>query len=312
MKYLKFYKKENIEQKDVFNYFLKTLKPSIMTYDYFLNWEKINSFVLKYKIELNLLNSLINSEDIETDFKELIIKYPNLIEVLPVLLAVRDKELNIIKDSKNKDLSYTNYNFNITQKITEEEAKHYFVFFKETGLINLFVNKKIKNLVDYVYGVEAGLDSNGRKNRTGKLMENLVEIFISELIKNNKNLEYLSQATAHKIKDKWNYVVEFDKSERSFDFAIYNTSTKKIFLIETNFYSGGGSKLKAVCGEFKKLFETLKLQGIDFIWITDGNGWNTTKKPLEEVFNQNEYIFNLKMLEKNILKEIIGEQDRIF
>ncbi|MDD3085251.1 MAG: type II restriction endonuclease [Candidatus ainarchaeum sp.] len=305
MKYIEFYKKEKISEKEVFAYFLNTLKPSIMTYDYFLNWEKINSAVSKYKIELNLLNSLLNSENIESEFKSLIIKYPNLIPTLPVLLAVRDQELNIIKDYKSKDLTYTNYKFDLVSNIGEKEAKQYFIFFKETGLINLFLNKKIKNLVDYVYGVEAGLDSNGRKNRTGKVMEKVVEIFISELISKNKNLEYLSQATAHKIKDKWGYVVEFDKSARSFDFAIYNTNNKKIFLIETNFYNGGGSKLKSVCSEFKFLYNTLKSQNIDFIWITDGNGWNTTKKPLEEAFNQNDYIFNLGQLEKDILKEII-------
>lgn len=119
-----------------------------------------------------------------------------------------------------------------------------------------------------------------------------------------KGFEYIAQARATEIKEKWGVVVKVDKSERSFDFAIFNPKTKNIKLIETNFYNGGGSKLKAVCGEFKSLYTELKEQNIDFIWITDGLGWHTTKRPLEETYNHNDYVFNLTSLEKGILKEL--------
>ena len=134
-------------------------------------------------------------------------------------------------------------------------------------------------------------------------MEEVVESFVVEFCK-NKNFEYISQARSSIIKSKWNIDVKIDKSERSFDFAIYNPTNKKIKLFETNFYNGGGSKLKAVCGEFKNLYTELKEQEIDFIWITDGMGWLTAKRPLEEVYNHNDYIFNLNMLENGILNEL--------
>ena len=123
----------------------------------------------------------------------------------------------------------------------------------------------------------------------------------------NENLDFLHQATPNNIKSKWNYDVNFDKSARSFDCAVFNNKTKKLFLIETNFYNGGGSKLKSVCGEFKALFNELHEQNIDFIWITDGKGWLTTKRPLEETFKNNDYIFNLTSLQNGILDEVFSE-----
>ena len=134
-------------------------------------------------------------------------------------------------------------------------------------------------------------------------MESIVEAFVSDFCK-EKGFEYISQARATEIKKKWDVLVKVDKSERSFDFAIFNPKTKNIKLIETNFYNGGGSKLKAVCGEFKSLYTELKEQNIDFIWVTDGLGWYTTKRPLEETYNHNDYVFNLTSLEKGVLKQL--------
>ena len=51
-------------------------------------------------------------------------------------------------------------------------------FMRKTGLFDLMENHIVNNLVDYVTGIETGLDSNGRKNRGGHLMENLVEGFL--------------------------------------------------------------------------------------------------------------------------------------
>lgn len=118
------------------------------------------------------------------------------------------------------------------------------------------------------------------------------------------NLKYIPQASPSKIKLKWNFDIVVDKSERSFDFAVYNPRSNKIKLFETNFYNGGGSKLKAVCGEFRSLYDELKRQNIEFIWITDGLGWHTAKRPLEETYNHNDYVFNLSMLENGALNEL--------
>lgn len=134
-------------------------------------------------------------------------------------------------------------------------------------------------------------------------MEDIVGTYVKGFCEDN-NLEYLTQANAKKILNEWNYKVSVNKSSRSFDFAIYNPSSKKLKLVETNFYNSGGSKLKAVCGEFKVLHNELNRQGIDFIWITDGKGWETALRPLEEVYINNDYTFNLSMLEKGILSEL--------
>ena len=135
-------------------------------------------------------------------------------------------------------------------------------------------------------------------------MEEIVESFISELC-NKNGFQYLAQARSTEIKSKWNVEVKVDKSERSFDFAVYNPKSNMVKLFEVNFYNGGGSKLKAVCGEFRSLYTELKEQNIDFVWVTDGLGWFTTRRPLEETYNHNEYVFNLNMLEAGILDKLV-------
>lgn len=279
-----------------FSNFISTLKNSIKTWDYFVNWNKVFSNSFEIEIILNKLNYLLGKDDLKEEFIRLYSSNPDIIKAFPALLAVREKELEIY-DKEDKTSQF----FNFSKK--DKSAEEYYEFFEKSGIIKLFKDKKIKNLIDYTTGVEVGLDSNGRKNRGGQLMESIVESFVYDFCK-EKGFEYIAQARATEIKEKWNVVVKVDKSERSFDFAIFNPKTKNIKLIETNFYNGGGSKLKAVCGEFKSLYTELKEQNIDFIWVTDGLGWHTTKRPLEETYNHNDYLFNLTSLEKGILKEL--------
>ncbi len=279
-----------------FNNFISTLKNSIKTWDYFVNWNKVFSNSSEIEIILNKLNYLLGKDALREEFIRLYSSNPDIIRAFPVLLAVRERELEIY-DKGNKTSEF--FNFSKQDKTAEE----YYDFFEKSGIINLFKDKKIKNLVDYTIGVEVGLDSNGRKNRGGQLMESIVEAFVEDFCTEN-GFEYISQARATGIKRKWNISVKVDKSERSFDFAVFNPKTKNIKLIETNFYNGGGSKLKAVCGEFKSLYGELKEQNIDFIWVTDGLGWHTVKRPLEETYNHNDYVFNLTSLEKGVLKQL--------
>ena len=283
-------------QKD-FNNLITTFKSSIKTWDYFVNWKKVFANSSELEITLNKLNYLLGKENLKDEFKKLYSSNPDIIKALPVLLAVRENKLEVFdKVTKNSEF----FDFSGTEKDSEK----YYEFLEKSGLARLFQKDGIKNLVDYVMGVEVGLDSNGRKNRGGSLMEEIVESFISELC-NKNGFEYLSQARATAIKSKWGVDVKVDKSERSFDFAVFNPKNKKVKLFEVNFYNGGGSKLKAVCGEFKSLHTELKEQNIDFIWITDGLGWFTTKRPLEETYNHNEYVFNLNMLEAGILDKLV-------
>lgn len=283
-------------QKD-FNNLITNLKSSIKTWDYFVNWKKVFANGSSLEITLNKLNYLLGKEDLKKEFKKLYSSNPDIVKALPVLLAIRENKLEVFdKVIKNSEF----FDFSGTEKSPEK----YYEFLEKSGLYRLFQKDGVKNLVDYVMGVEVGLDSNGRKNRGGSLMEEIVESFISELC-NKNGFEYLSQARSTAIKSKWGVDVKVDKSERSFDFAVFNPKNKKVKLFEVNFYNGGGSKLKAVCGEFKSLYTELKEQNIDFIWITDGLGWFTTKRPLEETYNHNEYVFNLNMLEAGILDKLV-------
>ena len=149
-------------------------------------------------------------------------------------------------------------------------------------------------------GVEAGLDSNARKNRGGHAMENIVEVFVKDFCK-TKGYAYLKEANAEKIKKEWGYNVPVDKSSRRYDFVV--NKGRELLIIETNFYGGGGSKLKSTAGEYRNLFDVLKGR-FKFIWITDGAGWKTTQRPLRETFDHNDYVVNLTMVEKGVFSYI--------
>lgn len=275
-----------------------SFKSSIKTWDYFVNWDKVSANSADLEISLNKLNYLLGKEDLKNEFTKLYESNSDIIKALPVLLAVRENKLEVF-DKVTKDSEFFDF------ANGKDGAEKYFEFLEKSGLTRLFQKDGIKNLVDYVMGVEVGLDSNGRKNRGGTLMEEIVESYIKDFSEKH-GFEYLAQARSTDIRDKWGYEVKVDKSERSFDFAIYNPQSKKLKLFETNFYNSGGSKLKAVCGEFRSLYDELTNQDIDFVWITDGLGWNTTKLPLEETFNHNNgQVFNLNMLEDDILEELI-------
>lgn len=279
-----------------FDHLVSTFRSSIKTWDYFVNWNKVFTNSANFEIALNKLNYLLGKDDLQGEFYRLYESNPDIAKALPVLLAVRENNLEVYNKT-SKELE--SYDFSGEGG----DVNKYFEFLDKSGLIKLFQRDGIKNLVDYVIGVEVGLDSNGRKNRGGTLMEEIVGLLLEDLCKQN-NLKYIPQASPSKIKLKWNFDIVVDKSERSFDFAVYNPRSNKIKLFETNFYNGGGSKLKAVCGEFRSLYDELKRQNIEFIWITDGLGWHTAKRPLEETYNHNDYVFNLSMLEDGALNEL--------
>lgn len=273
-----------------------SFRSSIKTWDYFVNWDKVNLNTSKLEISLNKLNYLLGKEDLRSEFTTLFTDSPDIVRAIPALLAVRESHLEIYDYDTQEAV---NYDFASATGTADE----YFTFLEESGLSELFNSNGIKNLVDYVKGVEVGLDSNGRKNRGGVLMEKIVEFQIKSFAELNE-LEYVAQATSTDIREKWGVEVRVNKSERSFDFAVFNPKTNKLKLVEVNFYNGGGSKLKAVCGEFKGLYDELKQQGIEFVWITDGSGWKTALRPLEETFNHIDHLYNLQMIEGGALKNL--------
>lgn len=289
---------------ELFNFFINSLKlKGITQWDYFVNWDKVHNNIKPYEVELNILNVLIGKENIKEELTNLILQYPKVVNVIPLLLAIRFKNkaeqiIDIIVDLES--FTYDNFDLSVDNP-SQTEAENIATFFVNCGLGDLIKDKKVKNLVDYATGVEVGLDSNGRKNRGGHQMENAVEFYIKDVC-NELGLEYLKEANARAIKDSWGIKIEVDKSSRRIDYVINRNG--KLFFIEVNFYNGGGSKLKSTATEYVKMNEFWNAQNIEFIWITDGAGWLPTLKPLREYFDKAEYLFNLEMLKNGVLKHI--------
>lgn len=303
MKRLDLYDREKLYSDDeVFDYFMETLTPVIHKLDFYVNWEKVFVGVEKYKIELGILNTLCGSTDIKNDFKDILRKYPEVVQVFSLLIGVRGDKIQVLKDINESKFSFLNYEFKKKISLSENEIENYVLFFDESGLFDFINNRGIQSLRDYSFGVEVGLDTNGRKNRGGTNMENLVSSLISPIVK-KLGLEFIEQGTQKDVKERWNLHLPLDKSNRIVDFVINKNG--KLIWIETNFYSGGGSKLKSTSGEYKDLYNFCKNQNIEFIWITDGGGWVSTKKPLRETFNLTDYIINLNMIKLGVLEEII-------
>ena len=282
-----------------------TLQQSIFTWDYFTDFEKVKLNVKKVEKELNILNYLIGKDNIEKEFMDLVVEYPHIRKALPLLIAVRKDKLSttpIITDID--ELVPQNKQYIFYDDISDEIIDELLIFFQESGLKDVLEHKYIKNLVDYCFGVEVGFDTNARKNRTGTLMENIVAKFLDKFCLQHSTFSYIEQATQKSIKEAFDYDIEIDKNSRRFDFALYDNEHNKLYLIEVNYYSSGGSKLKATAGEYQYLNDFITSQGIEFIWITDGQGWLTALNPLEETFNHNDYVINLQMLKNGILEDI--------
>ena len=277
-----------------FNQWLGKFKSSISNYGYYVDFEKIYKSAEKYKVELNILNSLIGSKNIEKDFENIILKYPETLEVIPLLLAVRSNEI-FVKDSTNEYL----FKFNKMVYSIDDYIK----FMRETGLFELLQNHIINNLYDYLLGVEVGLDSNGRKNRGGHLMEDLVESFIIKA-GYEKDKNYFKEMYLSDIERKWNLDLSAmsgnNTSTKRFDFVI--KTDNQVYVIETNFYSSGGSKLNETARSYKMLAEeSKKVDGVTFIWFTDGLGWKSARKNLEETFNELPTLYSINDLDNGVL-----------
>ncbi len=286
-----------------FNKWLSGFRDSIADYGYYIDFEKVHRNVENIKVELNILNSLIGSKDIESDFESLMRKYPEVLKCLPLLLAVRANE--IYCQDENGGYLFQ-FDFGKYPPNSHAHYEKYKYFMRETGLFDLLENHIVNNLVDYATGVETGLDSNGRKNRGGHLMEDLVESFIQKA-GFVKDVNYFKEMYIHQITNKWNIdlsaISNQGKMEKRFDFVI--KTPNMIYGIETNFYGSGGSKLNETARSYKTLaWETEEIDGFTFVWFTDGKGWTSARNNLEETFDVMEHIYNIKDLEDGIISEV--------
>lgn len=159
-----------------FKNFLSQLSETNATLDYFTDFAKIIPNINKISIKLNQLNYLLGKEDLEKAIGDLYQENPKVFEVLDILIAVRKKDNKKLINNAGDIVLLDSY-FHSPKSILE--------YIEGTGLGDVFRNKNITNLVDYVFGIEVGLDTNARKNRGGDNMSKAVS-----LIFDNANIFY--------------------------------------------------------------------------------------------------------------------------
>lgn len=260
--------------KEQFDKFMSQLKETNATLDFYCDFKKISGNVDSIAIKLNQLNYLIGQDDLDGAIRRLWNENPKVFSILDILIAVRtsDKKKAILADGTVKLIS--NF-FNDVESVIE--------YIHATGLDEVLQKKQVKNLVDYVFGVETGLDTNARKNRSGHLMENYVaDIF------NRFGITFRQEVYS----TEYHELAILGEDKKRFDFVIETPHCK--YLIEVNFYSGGGSKLNEVARAYSELSPKINsVEGFEFVWITDGIGWRSARNKLEEAFYAIPNVYNL-------------------
>ncbi|NMC98790.1 MAG: restriction endonuclease [Bacteroidales bacterium] len=270
-----------------FRIFLSQLSETNATLDYFTDFKKIKGNVNKIAIKLNQLNYLIGKTDIKAAVNELFEENPKAFEVLGILIAVRKNKNAKTFNNKGEIVTLDSY-FTSPESICE--------YIEETGLGEIFRNKDVKNLVDYVFGIEVGLDTNARKNRGGENMLKAVSLFFDKA-----NVFYKKEVSSTAFPE----IMSLGTDVKRLDFVI--KTKKKTYLIETNFYNGGGSKLNETARSYSDVAPKInQYKNYEFVWITDGQGWLSAKNKLEEAYNIIPSMYNLTTLQlfiNNVKKE---------
>lgn len=257
-----------------FNLFMSQLQKTNQTLDFFCDFDKISANVSQVEMSLNTLNYLIGKEDLSKAVAEIWERDPKAFEVMGILIAVREEGNKPVVDCKGNVVMLKSY-FTSANKVVE--------FLVGTSLADVFSSRRIKNLVDYVFGIETGLDTNARKNRSGHIMENTV----ASIFKDN-GISFRQEVYSSEFPE----LSVLGTDEKRFDFYI-NTTTKK-YLIEVNFYSGGGSKLNETARSYTELAPRVNaVPGFEFVWITDGIGWEKARNKLEEAYREIPSVYNL-------------------
>ena len=269
----------NAHTNEQFLEFMLQLKETNQTLDFFCDFKKISDNVEDVKLSLCMLNSLIGAEDLRRAVELIWKRDKTAFSVMEILVAVRSKDRKKFIDSFG-NCYRLNSLFKSVDKIME--------FLDGTGLGELLKSKRINDLVDYVFGIETGLDSNARKNRSGHIMENAVaDIFHYNCIPYRKEV----------FSTEWDELTNvLGEDEKRFDFVVESKGVN--YLIEVNFYSGGGSKLNEVARSYSDIAPKINsVPGFEFVWITDGKGWESAKNKLQEAYNIIPRVYNLTSIE---------------
>jgi len=273
--------------------FMESLLPSNKTYEYFVDWKKVKAEIRNRKQEIFLLNSLRENRSIDElreEMTDLIEKHPEVSEAVPLLIAerIRNGGLHILDPEQDELISY-----DFTRDVVRgrSECEKLVRFCERTGILDLILGTK--DLYDYLLGVEVGLDTNARKNRSGDIFQKLVHASL------NKNLQgeltivsedpsfslYRSMSSRKMIE------------EKTHDFVIYSHGEPR-FVIEANFYNVIGSKPPSIAESYSKMSEAAETRNVDFVWITDGPAWRLMQNPLKRAMTKSgiEFILNYRMI----------------
>lgn len=269
-----------------FNLFMSQLRETNVTLESFTDFAKVYRNVAKISIKLNQLNYLLGKDDLRRAVFELFEENPNTFDVLDILVAVRSSDNRKVLDNQCNVVPVKSY-FSNVESICE--------FIEKTGLAEVFSSKKITNLVDYVFGVEVGLDTNARKNRGGNIMATTVAKKFTDA-----GIVYRKEVNSSEFSE----ITTLGADLKRFDFVI--TTDRKTYLIETNYYNGGGSKLNETARSYSDIAPKINQYAqYEFVWITDGQGWHSAKNKLEEAYNIIPRLYNLTSISEfiNDIKE---------
>lgn len=266
-----------------FNLFISQLSETNATLDYFTDFEKVIKNTNKIALKLNQLNYLIGKEDLQNAIKELYEENPKVFEVLDILLAIRTKDKKKTLNIKGEFVLLESYFMSVNGVID---------YIEQTGLANVFKNKNITNLVDYVFGVEVGLDTNARKNRGG---DNMVKAIVLKF--KSARIPFRVEVNSTEFEE----IKSLRQDLKRFDFVVQ--TKKKAYLIEANFYNTGGSKLNEVARAYTDIAPKINQYGkYEFVWITDGYGWLSAKNKLGEAYSIIPSVYNLATVDEFIAK----------
>jgi type II restriction enzyme len=270
-------------------YFFNTLLVSNKTYEYFVDWKEVKGDINKYLNEISLFNSLTKLEPYQREghLRELLQKYPQIAEIIPMLIAVRVKKEKIdIFDPEVED--FMTFDFR-KSNINETAIPRIIDFCYKIGIIELF--DEIKDIYDYLLGVEVGLDSNARKNRSGIIFEGMTQKKVKKLllgasyrvVENDRNFSLYPSIRRR------------ESGGKTHDIVVYKNE-RPVLIVECNFYNVAGSKPISIAESYLEMYRVAKEHDIEFLWVTDGSAWHKMKEPLFRAMEEIEWIFNFRML----------------
>ena len=275
-----------------------SLLPTNRTYDFFVGWDKAYANIEKFKVEIGILGSLSSTKNFEQDLRKILIEYPKVAKVIPLLIAVRDERFDVLEDLASAKV----YSFDFKKEITGDDIDKIIYFTKESGIEGLF--KTIRILHDYLLGVEVGLDTNARKNRSGTFMENVIENELNRIKNEVDGCEVFPKGRFNKLKE-YGVSVPTELQYRTPDFSIKKAD--KLLSIEVNFYSGQGSKPQEIVDAYINRQGELRENGWGFIWITDGYGWRQGQNQIKKAVEQMDYVMNISFVKRGFLQSVIQD-----